>query len=226
MSDAGDANPVAQERRGLRLIAGLRTRLPRRVERVQVDLGCGNAKREGYIGLDQVPGPGVDHVLDLTADTYPFADASVDAVYSAHFLEHIPEPNHVFREIGRICREGAKVEFWTPYAFSDDAFLYGHLHFITEAEWMHFCVSHRDMYIPMLGGRWLLHRFVFVIEPSTLADLEAHGMDVAFAVRYLKNVVLEIGVEMEFTRDLARPAVIPKRSYATSRFGERRDLRA
>jgi len=194
------------------------------MNQVRVDLGCGGAKREGYIGIDQTPGPGVDHILDLTADPYPFEDASVDAVHSAHFLEHIPEPNHVFREIGRICRDGAHIEFWTPYAFSDDAFLYGHLHFITEAEWLHFCWSHRDMYVSMLGGRWQLHRFVFVVEPSTIADLEANNVDLAFAVRYLKNVVLELGVEIEFTRDLARPPVYPKRCYAESRFGTRHEL--
>jgi SAM-dependent methyltransferase len=194
------------------------------VEPVRVDLGCGGAKRDGYIGLDQHAGPGVDHILDLTADPYPFEDASVDAVYSSHFLEHIPEPNHVFQEIGRICKDGARVEFWTPYGWSDDAFLYGHIHFFTEVEWLHFCCSHRDMYISMLGGRWLLQSIVFIIEPSTIADLEAHGIDLPFAVRYLKNVVFEFGVEIEFTRDLDRAADYPKRCYATSRFGSRTEL--
>ena len=206
------------------LLAKVKARLPRRVEPVRVDLGCGGAKRDGYIGMDHQAGPGVDHILDLTADPYPFADASVDAVYSAHFLEHIPEPNHVFREIGRICKDGALVEFWTPYAWSDDAFLYGHIHLFTEAEWLHFCWSHRDLFVSMLGGRWLLHSVVFVIEQSTIDDLEANGIDLAFAVRYLKNIVLEFGVEIEFTRDLSRAAVYPKRCYATSRFGPRRDL--
>ncbi len=114
---------------------------------VQVDLGCGNAKQEGYIGLDYVEMDQVDHVLDLTRDRYPFEDRSVDAVFSAHFLEHIEEPNHVFSEIGRIAKDGAKIEFWTPYAFTNEAFLYGHLHFLTEEMWMHFCYSHRDVFL-------------------------------------------------------------------------------
>jgi SAM-dependent methyltransferase len=215
---------VNQTQRPTGLLAKVKARLPRRVEPVRVDLGCGGAKRDGYIGLDQAASPGVDHILDLTADTYPFADASVDAVYSSHFLEHIPEPNHVFQEIGRICKENARIEFWTPYAWNDDAFLYGHLHLFTEVEWMHFCCSHRDMFVSLLGGMWLFESVIFVIEPSTIADLEANRMDLAFAVRYLKNVVLEFGVELQFTRDLARPAVTPKRYYATSRFGPRREL--
>jgi SAM-dependent methyltransferase len=215
---------VNQDQRRSGLLAKVKARLPRRLEPVRVDLGCGGAKRDGYIGMDQHAAPGVDHVLDLTADPYPFPDASVDAVYSAHFLEHITEPNHVFQEIGRICKDGASIEFWTPYVWSDDAFLYGHIHFLTEAEWLHFCWSHRDMFVSMLGGRWLLHSIVFVIEPSTIADLEAHGFDLPFAVRYLKNVVLEFGVEIEFTRDLKRGPVYPKRSYTTSRFGPRIEL--
>ena len=82
-------------------------------EPIRLDLGCGNAKRPGFVGLDMFPGEQVDHVLDLTADPFPFADDTVDEVFSAHFLEHIEEPNHVFSEIGRVCRDGARIEFWT-----------------------------------------------------------------------------------------------------------------
>jgi len=52
-------------------------------EPVRIDLGCGNVKREGYVGLDYVAGDDVDHVLDLTHDRYPFDDSSVDEVFSA-----------------------------------------------------------------------------------------------------------------------------------------------
>ena len=41
---------------------------------VRLDLGCGNTKRPGFVGLDSFPGPTVDHVLDLTVDPFPFAD--------------------------------------------------------------------------------------------------------------------------------------------------------
>src|SRR5881396_3738761 len=98
------------------------------MSKLRIDLGCGSAKREGFVGLDYVDLPEVYHVLDLTTERFPFDDDSVDEVFSAHFLEHIDEPNHVFEEIGRICRDGARIEFWTPYAWTNDAFLYGHLH--------------------------------------------------------------------------------------------------
>jgi predicted SAM-dependent methyltransferase len=191
---------------------------------VNLDLGCGNAKRDGYLGLDYVEGPQVDFVLDLTNDRYPFDDASVDKVFSAHFLEHIDEPNHVFSEIGRICRDGAAIEFWTPYAFSNEAFLYGHTHFLTEKPWMHFCVSHRDVFAEMLRGRWLLKSIDFVVGPETEAELRRYGVPMDFAVKYLKGVVQEFGVEIEFQRDLATPVSMPTQTWSTTRFGERQPL--
>jgi SAM-dependent methyltransferase len=193
-------------------------------EPARIDLGCGAVTRPGFVGLDQVEGPGVDHVLDLTRDRYPFPDRSVDEVYSAHFLEHIEAPNHVFGEIARICKDGARIEFWTPYAFSDEAFLYGHLHFITEEMWMHFCVSQRDYHADLLKGRWQLHRIVYVVLPATLEDLAHQGVGLDFAIRYLKGVVHELGVEIEFRAELGVPATVPERVFATSRDAERRPV--
>ncbi len=193
---------------------------------VKIDLGCGNARRDGYLGLDFIEGPQVDHVLDLTNDRYPFDDDSVGAVFSAHFLEHIEEPDHVFSEIGRVCRDGAQIEFWTPYTFTEEAFLYGHLHGLTEEQWMHFCVLHRDVFTEMLGGRWLLRNIDFVVSAETEADLRRQGVPMDFAVKYLKGVVVEFGVTIEFRRDVATPAVLPERTWSTTRFGERRPLTA
>ena len=181
---------------------------------------------DGYIGLDYVAMDQVDHVLDLTKEPYPFEDRSVDAVFSAHFLEHIEEPNHVFSEIGRICKDGAKIEFWTPYAFTNEAFLYGHLHFLTEETWMHFCVL-APRRLPRDARRPL------AAQPHRLRDpargrrpRSRHaGFTLDFAVRYLKGVVIEFGVEIEFQCGPGHvPSVIPERVYVTDRFGEQRPL--
>lgn len=194
------------------------------MSKVRIDLGCGTAKRPGFVGLDHVELPGVDHVLDLTKDPFPFEDDSVDEVFSAHFLEHIDEPNHVFEEIGRVCRDGARIEIWTPYAWTNEAFLYGHIHYISEEMWQHLGVSHRDVYASMLKGRWQLHRFVFVVDEATLADLAAYSTNIDFAIKYFKGVVREFGVEIEYRSDLSIGAIEPERVYATDRFGPRRPL--
>ena len=190
----------------------------------RIDLGCGGAKREGFTGLDYMALPGVDHVLDLTKDRFPFDDHTVDEVFSAHFLEHIVAPNHVLSEIGRVCRDGAKIEIWTPYAFSNEAFAYGHEHFLTEAMWTQFCVSHRDLFLDMLLGRWQLKSFTYVIPVEIQADLGRNGVTLDFAVRYLKDVVEEFGVEIEFRTEIDIPPVLPKRLWTDTRFGVRQDL--
>lgn len=188
---------------------------------LKIDLGCGGSKREGFVGLDSVNGPGVDHVLDLTRDRFPFDDATVDHVFSSHFLEHIGPPNHIFQEIARVCRDGATIEIWTPYAFSNDAFIYGHITFLTEEPWLHFCCYHRDAHLEMLRGRWLLRNINYVVTQDVERDLRAQGFPLDFAVRYLKSVVTEFGVEIEFRRDLEVPAVVPTRTYSHARDSER-----
>ena len=193
---------------------------------LKIELGCGGAKREGFIGLDCVNAPCVDVVLDLTKDRLPFADGTVDHVFSAHFLEHIPSPNHVFREIARVCRDGAKIEIWTPYAYSDPAFLYGHLVFLSELQWYFFCCaeSNRDYHLDILGGRWLLRNIHYVVPIQVQKELIDNGFTIDFAIRYFKGVVQEFGVEIEFRRDLSLPAVIPSRTYAQTRIDERISL--
>ena len=193
---------------------------------VRIDLGCGNAKRPGFLGLDVFPGDQVDHVLDLTRDPFPFDDDSVDEVFSAHFLEHIDEPNHVFSEIGRVCRDGARIEFWTPYAWTNEAFLYGHVHGITEELWQQFCVYHRDQFVDMLGGRWLLRRVIYVVQDKVADDLRTYGVPLDYAVKYLKGIVQEFGVEIEFRRDLDTPFILPERCVAATREAPRRSLDA
>jgi SAM-dependent methyltransferase len=184
---------------------------------VRLDVGCGGKKREGFTGLDFVEQPGVDVVLDVTKDRWPFDDRSVDEVFSSHFLEHIDEPNHVFSEIGRVCRDGARITFITPYAFSNEAFVYGHLHFLTEEPWRHFCVTHRDVFAGMLGGRWQLHRVTYVVPEDVVSELTRLSIGVPFAVRYLKNVVYEFGVDIEFRTDMDVPAVEPEYFWSTGR---------
>jgi len=54
-----------------------------------VDLGCGAMKR-GDVGLDCVPGPGVDIVCWAGFEPLPFPDDSVPVFTAYDFLEHLP----------------------------------------------------------------------------------------------------------------------------------------
>jgi SAM-dependent methyltransferase len=191
---------------------------------LKIDIGCGSAKREGFIGIDYVASPDVDHVVDVVREPLPFADNSVSYVHSAHVFEHIPDPYFLVSEIGRVCADGARIEIITPYAFTDSAFVYGHVSFMTEMPWTHFCLSHRDSHVGMLRGRWLLHNINFVVLPATEEELRANNFSVDFAIKYLKGVVLEFEVDMEYQSDLSVPAVVPTRTYSHSRYEPRMPL--
>ena len=83
-------------------------------EGIYLDLGCGARKRPGYVGIDTIDLEGVDIVCDLK-DGLPVSDNTVDGIYSSFFLEHLPDTIGVFKEMYRICKNGAVVEFRVPY---------------------------------------------------------------------------------------------------------------
>lgn len=76
---------------------------------VRLDLGCGSKPREGYVGVDRLPFDGkVQHVLDLGRERWPWADSSVDEIWSSHFLEHLTagERCHAMNETWRVLKPG------------------------------------------------------------------------------------------------------------------------
>ncbi len=56
-----------------------------------------------YTGVDLLPGPGVDLVVE-SGRPLPFADDSFDVVVTTEMLEHDPRPWETMREIGRLLR--------------------------------------------------------------------------------------------------------------------------
>ena len=124
-------------------------------EGLRIDLGCGIMKKEGTIGLDIAAHPTVDHVLNLETEPLPFADRSVAYVHSSHFLEHLRDPVPLFKEVSRVCRDGARLEFWTPYAWSGDAFVIEHTFYWAEEVYLHMCVKYFDYWVKRLNARWM-----------------------------------------------------------------------
>ncbi len=61
-------------------------------QKVRIDLGCGNKKRPGTIGVDFNERTKADIIHDLNSFPYPFEDASVDMVYIDNTLEHLDDP--------------------------------------------------------------------------------------------------------------------------------------
>jgi SAM-dependent methyltransferase len=90
--------------------------------RVELELGCGNGKRNRQaIGVDMLDYPDVDIVGDVYEVLASFPAQSVDAIYSYHFVEHIPDLPKLLSELARIVKPNGYVEFVAPH-FSNPYF--------------------------------------------------------------------------------------------------------
>ena len=191
---------------------------------LRIDLGCGAKKKDGTIGLDVLPGPGVDQVVDLLNAPLPFPDRSVAYVHSSHFLEHVKDPSALFAEITRVAEDGATLEFWTPYAWENSAFIIDHKMFFNEDHYLHICVWFVDFWENILHARWLLREITYVIHPDVAIDLHRRRIPVEHALRLYKGVVREWGVRLEVRRDKPPAESRPLRSIALERDGKRWSL--
>jgi len=72
----------------------------------KLDIGCGMRKAEGWDGIDIRPYKGVDHVLNVGKDPYPYEDNTFDEVKAIHLLEHLypEELFHCVEEVWRVCK--------------------------------------------------------------------------------------------------------------------------
>ncbi len=92
------------------------------VSRIELELGCGNRKRNRQaIGIDMLDYPDVDIVGDVYEALASFPTQSVDAVYSYHFVEHVPDVPKLLAELARIVKPNGHVEFVAPH-FSNPYF--------------------------------------------------------------------------------------------------------
>ena len=80
-----------------------------------LDLGCGNRKYPGAIGIDNNPNTEADIIHDLNSIPYPFEDSSFDEIIADNVLEHLDNPLKVMEEIHRISKNDAKVVIAVPY---------------------------------------------------------------------------------------------------------------
>lgn len=108
---------------------------------LRVDLGCGASKPDGFVGVDILPGPGVDIVADLNQQ-FPFPDNSVDEIRAYDAIEHLRDKMLTMNEIWRVCKPGAKVDIFVPStdgrgAFQDPT----HVSFWNINSFFYYCVD-------------------------------------------------------------------------------------
>ena len=89
-----------------------------------LDLGCGDIKVEGAIGLDNIALSEVDIVHDLLHFPYPIKANSFDTIYLRHVIEHfnIDKINNIMNECYRILKKDGQLYINVPHVFSIAAF--------------------------------------------------------------------------------------------------------
>ena len=83
-----------------------------------LDLGCGDDKLAGAIGMDRIATSAADVIHDLDVLPWPFETSSFDRVRAQDVLEHVDDFIAVVNEIHRVCRDGATIEARMPFMAS------------------------------------------------------------------------------------------------------------
>lgn len=82
-------------------------------DQVRLNIGAGGTYIPGFTNIDI--SAKADITLDLSKDTLPFNDDSVDLVFSYHTLEHIPDYLFALSEIHRVLKHGGRFLVGLPY---------------------------------------------------------------------------------------------------------------
>lgn len=87
---------------------------------ILLDIGAGENKQPGFVGLDKRKLPGIDIIHDLEVFPYPLEDESCLTIIGSHIAEHIAPwlTIHFFDELWRILKVNGQLALSMPYAGS------------------------------------------------------------------------------------------------------------
>jgi predicted SAM-dependent methyltransferase len=108
-----------------------------------LDLGCGNRKKSGAIGIDLNPDSDADIIHDLNKFPYPFEDSMFDEIYLDNVIEHLDSVLKVMEELNRISKPGGIIIIKVPYFRSRYASIDPtHKHYFTVESFTYFDPDH------------------------------------------------------------------------------------
>lgn len=88
----------------------------------KLDVGCGDNKRDGYIGMDIVPLDGVDIVHNMNDVPWPVSENEFDEFVFDDVLEHSSNFLGILEEVYRAGKSGAVVKISVPHFSSDNMY--------------------------------------------------------------------------------------------------------
>ncbi len=104
-----------------------------------LDVGCGNVKIAGAVGIDVSPATQADVVHDLNRIPWPLAAGEFDRVNCQDVLEHLDDVIAAMEEIHRVLKPGGAVTIRVPHFSSVQAFTdITHKHFFSTQSFDYF----------------------------------------------------------------------------------------
>lgn len=89
---------------------------------INLNLGCGSQKMDGFVNLDISPDVGADVVHDLDLAPWPFPSAIAQTIVAQDVFEHVDDALLFMRECHRILISGGELWIKTPHWSHRDAF--------------------------------------------------------------------------------------------------------
>ncbi|MCZ7649388.1 MAG: class I SAM-dependent methyltransferase [Planctomycetota bacterium] len=148
-------------------------------EQVILDIGCGESKTPGAVGIDILPGPSVDIVHDLNSLPWPLEENRFERIVASHVLEHLNDLVGVMNEIHRVAKPGARIELLTPHFSSLNSwedpthtrhFARRSFEFFDTSKPHHYtnrCMKTRKVELTFGGGLWdLFGKILYKLSPN------------------------------------------------------------
>jgi ubiquinone/menaquinone biosynthesis C-methylase UbiE len=169
---------------------------------INLELGCGERKREGFYGIDHIELEGVDIVADLNEPLTLLPDNCCNSIYSGHVLEHINELLPLMREIHRISKPDSIIEINVPhfsnvYGYSDPT----HVRFFGLYTMYHFASKENQPKIRKVPSFYTDTRFI--VKSVTIQFYRSNIFERIFIPIFSKLVNLNIYTQNFYERRLS-----------------------
>lgn len=89
---------------------------------MKLEVGCGNKKRNGYLGMDLINLEGVDVVHNMNNVPWPFHENQFDEIVFDDVLEHSHDILSIISEVYRIASNNCIVKISVPHFSSDNMY--------------------------------------------------------------------------------------------------------
>jgi hypothetical protein len=146
---------------------------------LKLNIGCGNKKIDGYLGIDKYKCDAADYICDIEVEKLPFEDNIVSAIILDNVIEHFYDLPKVINELVRVSCKGCIIKIITPHFSSLASWIDPtHIHHLSYYSFDHFekmSVSHyvgrgvriKDKKLSFGGGLMgLIARLIFKLSPK------------------------------------------------------------